>query len=153
MRLEITILLAILILACKGQEPDIECYSIDSVNIRETRIIQKYELKIDSVINSMYSQGYVDNIMLTKDLKIDSLNQRIIFLETVLDINETSVIADTFNFEIVDDRIKVEIDKKGHDIWIDLIDGSKRINADYINYSRSIMLMDSTYTVGSIYIK
>lgn len=133
MKTQFTIVLTILAFACQGQEPDIECYSEDTVLVRENRIIQTYKLKIDSVINSMYSQGYVDNIMLTKDLK--------------------SVIADTFNFEIVDDRIKVKIDKKGHDIWIDLIDGSKRINADYINYTRSIMLMDSTYTVGSIYIK
>jgi hypothetical protein len=84
---------------------------------------------------------------------IDSLNMRIQLLEFELNVSETSVIADTFNFEIIDDRIKVEVNKQGHNVWVNIIDGQKRINADYINYTRQIVIMDSTFTVGSMYIR
>lgn len=84
---------------------------------------------------------------------VDSLINRIEFLESALNVNEVSVIADTFNLEIVDDRIKVEVNKIGYNVWVNVIDGYKRINSDYYNGVRSIMLMDSTHTVGSLYIR
>jgi len=73
---------------------------------------------------------------------VDSLQNRIEFLESVIDISEVSVIADTFNFEIVDDRIKIEVNKLGHDCHVEIIDGNKKIDAYYIDYERSVSLTE-----------
>jgi len=86
----------------------------------------------------MYSVEYVDSI------KAD-YEQRIYTLQTVLetyDNSEISVIADTFNFEVVDDRIKIEVNKLGHDCHVEIIDGDKRIYAYYVDYERIVNLSE-----------
>lgn len=60
---------------------------------------------------------------------------------------------DTFDIKIDDGRIVIYLKKEGHNVWYDLMDDHKRINADYYDYTRRIMLMDSGYTVGSLYIR
>lgn len=88
-----------------------------------------------------------------KNLTIDSLQN---LLDACRELQETDniyIVADTFRVELQDARIKTVLNKQGHNVWFDLEDGSKRLNADYERYTRKILLMDSTYTVGSLFIK
>jgi len=116
-----TILLIILALGCNAQEPDVHTFS----------------------------QSLLDSINISKQLEIDSLKARVSLLEIVLEesAKERIIDADTFYFELVDDRIKVEINKQGHNVWFNLIDGEYRINSDYINYETTIRLMSDTAQV------
>ncbi len=111
---------------CNGQEPDTLIY-IDRAE-HEAAMAEKQET-------------------------IDSLQNLLDLCRELLVVKDVDVIADTFNVSIVDDRIKVSIKKEGYKVWYDLEDGYKRINADYTDYERKVMLMDSTHTVGSLYIR
>lgn len=115
-----------LVLACNGQRPDTLFYFDEDVH--------------NAIVDEMQSD-------------IDSIQSLLDLCRSALNSDELSVIADTFNLEIVDDRIKIELNKINHDVWIDIIDGSKRLNADYIIYEYNILVMDSTYTVGSMYLR
>lgn len=94
-----------------------------------------------------YSVGYVDGLKTDYQSQIDSLKAIIAVLN---DQTEIDVIADTFSFNMVDDRLKITVKKEGYKVWYTLIDGTKRINTDYIDYESSIMIMDTNYTVGSL---
>jgi len=101
---------------------------------------------------------YIDRVkheaaMAAKDNTIDSLQSLLIRCREAQEVNDVVVIADTFRFEVKDTRVKATIVKQGHNVWFDFEDGLKRINADYLNYRRSCMLMDSTYTVGSLFVR
>lgn len=85
-----------------------------------------------------YNIEYVDSLK-------NDYEQRIVNLQSIIDTyssDEISVIADTFNFEIVDDRIKIEVNKLGHDCHVEIIDGEKRIDAYYVNYERIVNLTE-----------
>lgn len=73
-------------------------------------------------------------------------------LTDAIEISSTSVIADTFNFELIGNGINCDITKRGENVWYNLIVGPKRINADYIDGEIRIMLMDSLSTIGSSFI-
>lgn len=96
-----------------------------------------------------YSIGYVDSLETNYKSKIDSLET---LIEALNNQDEIDVIADTFSFNLVDDRLKIEVKKEAHNVWVNIIDGNKRINSDYVDYEGSVMVMDSTYTVGSLFI-
>lgn len=85
-----------------------------------------------------YPVQYVDSI-------INNYEQRIANFQSILDTydeTEISVVSDTINFEVVDDRIKVEVTKEGHNVWIDLIDSDTIISMTYINYIRNVILSE-----------
>lgn len=135
-----TILLIIIAFGCNAQTPDTLAYFtpeyVDSL------------LYVSSGIEAVNDNLLLENkVLLTAN---DSLNDVIKYL---LSINDLIIHKDTCSLTIIDDRLKVEIIKRSHDVWVNIIDGEKRINADYFNYERKVMLMDSTYTVGSIYVK
>ena len=94
-----------------------------------------------------------ESAMAKKDATIDSLLAILKTCQELQDTDDMSVVADTFRFQLVDNRVRVEVIKQGHNVWYNFEDGAKRINADYRNYERQVMLMDSTYTVGSLYIR
>ncbi|MBN2571882.1 MAG: hypothetical protein JXA68_07110 [Ignavibacteriales bacterium] len=71
----------------------------------------------------------------------------------VVQSSESTVIADTFNFELSGNGVKIEVNKENKNIWVDVEDGYKRMNLDYYKGARSAIIMDSTYSVGTLYIK
>ena len=93
----------------------------------------------------------------SKDVTIDSLQGLLDLCREFADIDVLSVVADTFEVTIIDDRVRVNVKKQGHKVWYNFEDGTKRINADYVGYRSSVLLMDSimdsTYTVGSLYVR
>lgn len=98
-----------------------------------------------------YSQRYVDSVINQYEFKLS-------ICEEALNINEALINADTFSVQIYDDRLIIEVDKHGYDVWVNIIDGNKRINTDYINFERKVLFMDdsenlgTSHTVGSIMI-
>lgn len=104
MRNILTILLTILTLSCTSQEPDIECYSQDY---------------LDSVL--LLNVQNCNEQLMNSQVIIDSLDIRISFLENLLESKETTVIADTFNFEIADDKMKIEVTKINHSADISVL--------------------------------
>lgn len=89
--------------------------------------------------------------MAVKDAAIDSLRNLLNICREFQNSNDMVVVGDTFRIEVMDSQVKATLKKEGHNVWYDFEDGDKRINADYFNYRRQIMLMDSTYTVGSLF--
>lgn len=123
MKLKLLLISLVVATACSGQEPDTLFYFDEAVH--------------NSIVAEMQS-------------KIDSIQAEFFLYKSS---TEEIVIRDTFNLEIADDRIKIEIHKVNHNVWVDIIDGQKRINADYVDYQSKIVLMDSTDTVGRLYIR
>jgi len=89
----------------------------------------------------------------TLQLDIDSLQLLLEMCRTFIDASGRVVVADTFDITLIDDRVRARIVKKGYNVWYLFEDGFKRINADYFDFKRKIMLIDSTYTTGSLYIR
>jgi len=125
------LLFSLALMAATCQEPDIECYS------------QSY---VDS-LTLLNTQNCNEQLMYNL-IVIDSLENHILLLQSAFNTDELSVIADTFNFEVVDEILKVEVNKLGHNIWITLTDGSKRTHLDIYDFKRTITLADSLTTVG-----
>ncbi len=114
------------VMTCNGQEPDTLIY-IDT---------EDHEQVIVDMQNT-----------------IDSLETLIELLQSAIESSHQDIIADTFQVSLQDNQIYVEVKKEGHNVWFRLVDGPKRMNAQYYDYERKIYLMDSTHSVGTLYIK
>lgn len=88
---------------------------------------------------------------------VDSLKRVIAFKDSILletfDVFEAK--ADTFNYTLegINDNVLIKVDKKGSNVWVNIIDDYRRMNMYYVDGHRSSILMDSTYSVGSINIR
>lgn len=92
-----------------------------------------------------YSVGYVDSIKSEYELRIEILSS--VLQSDVYETPEDSCIL------ISDDgNIRAEIIKEGLNIWVNIIDGNKRINSDYINSESRVIIMNDSVTIGSLYI-
>lgn len=111
------ILLIILTLGCNAQEPQTIIKHLDSLNVVITE---------------------KDSIILDREVKISTLQ---LSLDTYND-SEITVIADTLNFEVSGDGIKVEVTKEGHNVWIDLTNQDTIISVTYLDYIRNVILSE-----------
>lgn len=91
-----------------------------------------------------YTQEYMDSVIISYEQRIENLSS---ILESPIYLTS----SDTCKL-VSEGVIYSEINKKGDNVWYTLIDGSKRINADYIDGEIRIMIMDSLLTIGSAFI-
>lgn len=134
-----TILLLIMVLGCSAQEPDtIICYDQDDMDLKDLLLSDTIDY-FNEVVSERNEQ-----IALRND-SINLLLQQIAIKDSIIlnNLTEISVFADTFNFELVDDIIKVEVNKLGHDVSVYLFNDVEMTKIEYLNNERTIILTDS----------
>lgn len=158
------ILLTFLLVSCNCQEPVEHCISCFT------------QAQIDSVINSMYSQNYINNLNTVHQNEInnltiihqneivdcesekDTLRQQVVNLRSMFEGDNYGHIADTFQFRLqgLTDSTITLVNKINDSIVTSIINGDRRISSVLKEGERNVYFMsdnfqtDTTYAEGSV---